>query len=74
MTTFDQQLRAYQAQGDNLLLPSHHQQQASALHKPVLEVVPLHPDSGDVYFTMITIWLWGSVPFRYLVLLDLVQT
>jgi len=49
MTTFDQQLRAYQAQGDNLLLPCHHLQQVSALREPVLEVVPLHPDICDVH-------------------------
>jgi hypothetical protein len=48
MTTFDQQPRAYQARGYNLLLPSHHQQPASILHEPVREGVLLHPDSRDV--------------------------
>ena len=48
MTTFDQQLRDYRAQGYNLLLPIHHLQQGSALHEPVLEVVPLCPDNDDI--------------------------
>jgi hypothetical protein len=49
MTTVDQQLREYQSQGYNVLLPSSSIQRVSEFHDTVLEVVPLSITCGDAY-------------------------
>lgn len=49
MTTVDQQLREYQSQGYNVLLPSSSIQRVSEFHDTVLEVVPLSIACGDAY-------------------------
>jgi len=49
MSTIDEQIRAYQAQEYNVLLPSANIQRISEFHDTVLEVVPLSLTCGDAY-------------------------